>query len=69
MSRIFRTQKSRTWLWPVLLVAIVAGALAFAACGGEDPTPTPEPTATPAPTATPVPTPTPMPEPTATPRT
>ena len=67
MSRIFRPKKSRTWLWPVLLVALVAGALAFAACGGEDPTPTPEPTATPEPTSTPVPTPTPMPEPTATP--
>ena len=58
-------KKRASWVWPVLLVAIVAGALAFAACGGEDPTATPEPTATPAPTATPIPTPTP--EPTATP--
>lgn len=51
-----------SWLWPALLAALAAGALVFAACGGEDPTPTPEPTATPVPTSTPVPT--PMPEPT-----
>ena len=67
MSLVNPTKKRASWLWPVLLVALVAGALAFAACGGEDPTATPEPTATPAPTATPVPTPTPIPEPTATP--
>lgn len=65
MFLVNRMKKRASWLWPALLVALVAGALAFAACGGEDPTATPEPTATPAPTATPVPTPTP--EPTATP--
>ena len=65
MFLVSRMKKRVSRLWPVLLVAIVAGTLAFAACGGEDPTATPEPTATPAPTATPVPTPTP--EPTATP--
>ena len=57
----FRITKRASWLWPVLLVALVAGTLAIAACGGEDPTATPEPTATPAPTATPVPTATPEP--------
>ena len=65
MMSKFRITKRASWLWPVLLVALVAGALALAACGGEDPTATPEPTATPVPTAAPVPTPTP--EPTATP--
>ena len=39
----YRITKRASWLWPVLLVALVAGALAFAACGGEDPTATPEP--------------------------
>ena len=57
----YRITKRASWLWPVLLVVLVAGALAFAACGVEDPTSTPEPTATPAPTATPVPTATPEP--------
>ena len=61
----FRIAKRASWLWPVLLVALVAGALAIAACGGEDPTATPEPTATPAPTA--IPEPTATPEPTAIP--
>ncbi len=41
----------------------VAATVAFAACGGEDPTPTPRPTNTPAPVATPTPEPTPTPVP------
>ena len=55
------------------IVCLVAGVaiLWAAACGGEDPAPTPAPTNTPAPTATAIPTPeptaTPTPEPTATP--
>lgn len=63
MFLISPIKKRASRLWPVLFVALVAGALAFAACGGEDPSPTPEPTATPVPTSTPVPTPTPEPDP------
>ena len=65
-----REKKRFSCRWAVLLVALVAGALVFAACG-ESATPTPDPTATPVlmptpdPTATPVLTPTP--DPTATP--
>ena len=47
----------------LVFVAVAAVTLIVAACGGADPTATPQPTATPAPTATPVPpTPTPTPE-------
>ena len=55
------------------ILCLVAGVaiLWSAACGGEEPVPTPAPTNTPAPTATAIPTPeptaTPTPEPTATP--
>ena len=55
------------------ILCVVAGLaiLWAAACGGEEPAPTPAPTNTPAPTATAIPTPeptaTPTPEPTATP--
>jgi ABC-type Fe3+ transport system substrate-binding protein len=38
-------------------VLVIVGALILAACGGDDPTPTPRPTATPLPGATPTPTP------------
>ena len=47
-----REKKRFSWRWAVLLVALVAGALVFAACG-ESATPTPDPTATPVPTPTP----------------
>ncbi len=50
-----REKKRFPWRWAMLLVALVAGALVFAACS-ESATPTPNPTATP---ATPVSTPTP----------
>lgn len=55
------------------ILCVVAGLAIIwaAACGGEEPAPTPAPTNTPAPTATAIPTPeptaTPTPEPTATP--
>ena len=41
-----REKKRFSWRWAVLLVALVAGALVFAACGESDPSPTatPEPT-------------------------
>ena len=42
-----REKKRFSWRWAVLLVALVAGALVFAACG-ESATPTPDPTAAPA---------------------
>ncbi len=52
-----RSGSMRFWL--VLAAIGMLGALA--ACGSEDPTPTPAPTATPVPTATPTPAPTPTP--------
>ena len=58
-----REKKRFPWRWAMLLVALVAGALVFAACS-ESATPTPNPTATPATPDTPVPTPTPDPTPT-----
>ena len=59
-----REKKRFPWRWAMLLVALVAGALVFAACS-ESATPTPNPTATP---AAPVSTPTPAaPDPTPTP--
>ena len=41
-----REKKRFSWRWAALLVALVAGALVFAACGESDPSPTatPEPT-------------------------
>ena len=58
-----QNKKRISWRWAVLLVALVAGAMVFAACG-ESATPTPEPTSTPVPTPTPEPTSTPVPTPT-----
>ena len=50
-----REKKRFPWRWAMLLVALVAGALVFAACG-ESATPIPNPTATPAaPVSTPTP--------------
>ena len=70
-----REKKRFPWRWAMLLVALVAGALVFAACS-ESATPTPNPTATPAaPVSTPTPAtpdtpvPTPTPDPTPTPAT
>ena len=70
-----REKKRFPWRWAMLLVALVAGALVFAACS-ESATPTPNPTATPTtpvPTPTPAapdtPAPTPTPDPTPTPAT
>ena len=42
-----REKERFSWRWAVLLVALVAGALVFAACG-ESAAPTPDPTAAPA---------------------
>ena len=67
-----REKKRFPWRWAMLLVALVAGALVFAACS-ESATPTPNPTATPVSTPTPAtpdtPVPTPTPDPTPTPAT
>jgi hypothetical protein len=57
-------------LWSKALVLGTTLTLLLAACGGDDPTPTPRPTATPVPAADPTATPTPLPPgvPTPTPR-
>ena len=45
-----QNKKRVSWRWAVLLVALVAGAMVFAACGESDPSPTatPEPPSVPA---------------------
>ena len=58
-----REKKRFPWRWAMLLVALVAGTLVFAACS-ESATPTPNPTATPVTPDTPVPTPAPVSTPT-----